>query len=193
MRSVKLLHDATRPFAEESLTKSWWYTGSTLVLLAIVLTGAGHDYRGGPFESPFRYLEVCLWFAHSSCITTSCIGAMLRKSRLGKLIYYLYGLISLTPARSWRHSHNFHHAQCRQANPGPGRTVFTFDIGHRCGSLDDCRNVETSDADGDALRYRVSRHPFSDSVCLCDRLSVQRLPDSAVNSIPASFGMERCR
>src|SRR6185369_12667539 len=39
-RSGKALFDATAPFAEEILTRSWWHVGSTLVILVMMLTFA---------------------------------------------------------------------------------------------------------------------------------------------------------
>ena len=46
LRSGKELHEATRPFAKESRVKSWWFTGSTFLLLAVALTAAGYTIAG---------------------------------------------------------------------------------------------------------------------------------------------------
>lgn len=40
-RSGRELLEATRPFEKELRGRSWWSAGSTFVLIAVVLTGAG--------------------------------------------------------------------------------------------------------------------------------------------------------
>ncbi len=158
-RTGKQLHDATRPFAVESPAKSWWYTGSTLCLLAIVLTGAGMiswwparillSILGG-------LLMVCAFVLYHDFMH----GAILRKSRLGKLVYYLCGLILLTPPRSWRHSHNFHHANVGKPIPVKEKqfSLLTSDIGTVPLMTTDMWKLTTR---WQRLRYRVSRNPLT--------------------------------
>ena len=37
-------------------------------------------------------------------------GALLRRSKVARWIFYFYRLLMLTPSRAWRSSHNYHHA-----------------------------------------------------------------------------------
>jgi len=41
-------------------------------------------------------------------------GAILQHSRLAWLIFHVYAAFGLTPARSWKKSHNFHHGHIGQ-------------------------------------------------------------------------------
>ena len=185
-RGVKLLHDATRPFAEESLTKSWWYTGSTLVLLAIVLTGAGL-ISWWPVRIALSILGGLLMVRAFVMYHDFMHRAILRKSRFGKMVYHLYGLISLTPARSWRHSHNFHHANVGKPIPVQEKqfSLLTSDIGAVPLMTAEMWKQTTPMATTTLPPQSPTLH---DSVCLCDRLSVQHLPDSAINSSPQVLG-----
>src|SRR6185312_16453137 len=38
-------------------------------------------------------------------------GAILQNSKLARVIFEIYGAFMLTPPRSWKYSHNYHHAQ----------------------------------------------------------------------------------
>jgi omega-6 fatty acid desaturase (delta-12 desaturase) len=87
-------------------------------------------------------------------------GAILRKSRVGKTLFYLFGLVALTPPPSWRHSHNFHHANVGKPIPvEQGKfTLLTSDVG--------AVPLMTTDMWRQAsiwrrLHYRISRHPLT--------------------------------
>jgi omega-6 fatty acid desaturase (delta-12 desaturase) len=41
-------------------------------------------------------------------------GAILRRSRLARAFFHLYGVLVLTPPRGWRETHNYHHAHTGQ-------------------------------------------------------------------------------
>ena len=158
-RSVKELHEATRPFAKESRVKSWWYAGSTFALLAVVLTGAGM-VAWWPARVALSILGGMLFVRAFVLYHDFMHGAILRKSRLGKFIFILYGLVILTPSRSWRFSHNFHHANVGKAIPvEEGKfSLVTSDIG--------AVPLMTTEMWQRAsfwqrLRYRVSRHPIT--------------------------------
>lgn len=158
-RNIKLLHDATRPFAEESRVKSWWHTGSLLILLPVVLAGAGL-VSWWPIRIALSTLGGLLMVRAFVMYHDFMHGAILRKSRIGKLVYHLYGLISLTPARSWRHSHNFHHANVGKPIPVKERqfSLLTSDIG--AVPLMTAKMWKQTTR-WQRLRYRVSRHPFT--------------------------------
>ncbi len=87
-------------------------------------------------------------------------GAILRKSRVGQFLYHLYGLVVLTPPTSWRHSHNYHHANVGKPIPvEEGKfSLLTSDIG-----AVPLMTAETwkQASVWQRLRYRVSRHPLT--------------------------------
>ena len=103
------LHAATRPFARDSAARSWWYIGSTFGLLAFVLAGAA--------IAPWWPLRLLASIAGALLLVRAFIlyhdfmhGAILPGSRLARAVFYTYAAINLTPPRSWRDSHNIHHA-----------------------------------------------------------------------------------
>ncbi len=180
--SVKKLHEATRSFASESRARSWWYTGSTLGLLVVVLTGAG--------VAPWWPLRVALSVLGGLIMIRAFIlyhdfmhGAILRKSRLGKFIFYFYGLLVLTPPRSWRFSHNYHHANVGKPIPVENNkfSLLTSDVGAVPLMTTDMWQQATF---WQRLRYRISRHwitilcayvtVFLYSVCLVPLLTQPR-------------------
>ncbi len=179
---VKSLHETTRPFATEDLTKSWWYTGSTIVLLVIVLTSAAL-VSWWPARLGLSILGGLLMVRAFVLYHDFMHGAILRKSRIGKWIYHLYGLISLTPPRSWRHSHNFHHANVGKPIPGQeGQlSLLTSDIGAVPLMTTEMWRQTSF---WQRFRYRLSRHPitilfayvtvFLYSICLQPLLSNPR-------------------
>jgi omega-6 fatty acid desaturase (delta-12 desaturase) len=108
LRTGKDLYRATVPFAEESRLRSWWHTGSTLTLLVASLAAAA--------LMPWLAARIVAAVLGALLMVRSFIlyhdfmhGSILKKSRLGKIIMHAYGLFSLTPPRSWRYSHNYHH------------------------------------------------------------------------------------
>lgn len=158
-QSGKRLLDATRPFAMESPIKSWWHVGSTLVVLGAALVVAavaewwliriGASVLGGLVL--VRAFILYHDFMHH---------ALLRDSRFAKAVFYLFGLLLLTPPRYWRYSHNFHHGNVGKVlrpDTGPSLLV-TSDIGSF--------PLMTTDAWQETsiwqrLRYRVTRHPLT--------------------------------
>ena len=102
------LINATVPFAAEDVAKSWWHVSSTFSLLIVTLIGAGIM----PWW-PVRLLLSVLGalFMVRSFITYHDYmhGSILRASPVAWVLYRLYAVFALTPPRSWRHSHNYHH------------------------------------------------------------------------------------
>lgn len=177
-RSADLLR-ATEPFAVDSPGRSWVHTWLTLALCVAfealaVLT---------PWW-PVRLLSALC--AGALMVRVFVIyhdvmhGAILRKSRFAQGLFWLLGVLLLTPVRSWRRSHNYHHGHVGQLS---GTTVGSFPI-------------LTTEAWKKAsfwgrLNYRIARHPltiaaayltvFAYSICLRSLLdSPRRHWDSAV-------------
>ena len=108
-REGRELLRATLPFARDSRARSWWDLGSTLLLLAGALLVAG---ASAPW--PLRALGSAL--AGLLMVRTFVLyhdfmhGAVLQGSRLASVLFHALGILLLAPPRSWRTSHNYHHA-----------------------------------------------------------------------------------
>ncbi|AKT35985.1 fatty acid desaturase [Chondromyces crocatus] len=108
MEGTELLA-ASRRFASESRARSTWYVLSTFALL----TGACLIAA----TAPWWPVRVVASVTQGLLIVRAFIlahdfqhGAILRRSRWGKALFTVFGLLVLTPARAWRQTHNYHHA-----------------------------------------------------------------------------------
>ena len=100
---------ATKPHSAEAPAQTWrLFVVTVAVAVGLVALAAW------PRLGPGRWVAAALLgltnvrlfiFYHDTMH-----GAIFRKSRLGKLIMQVYGLIILTPDRVWKDSHNYHHA-----------------------------------------------------------------------------------
>ena len=165
-RSGKELFDATKPFANERRGQSWWLVGSTSVLLILLLAGAA--------MAPWWPLRVAFSVFGGLVMVRAFImfhdymhGAILQGSLLGRLLMYGVGTLLLTPPRSWRESHNYHHANVgRVAAEGNGTPVVTTDIGaYPMMSVEMWERATKSQR----FRYRARRHPIT---ILCAYLTI---------------------
>jgi omega-6 fatty acid desaturase (delta-12 desaturase) len=104
---------ATRPFAGESLLRSWWYVGSTFMLALAALTGAGLG-RVWPIRAVLSILGALLLVRVFITYHDFMHGTILRGSHLAKWLFRVYGCLALAPPRSWRKSHNYHHGHVGQ-------------------------------------------------------------------------------
>lgn len=115
MRSGRELQSATRPFIEVSRRKSWWHVGSTLILLTASLAVAGLVHWW-----PIRLMSSVLGgliMARAFILYHDFMhGSILRGSRPAKIMLHGLGLLMLVPPRSWRESHNYHHANVAKLN-----------------------------------------------------------------------------
>jgi omega-6 fatty acid desaturase (delta-12 desaturase) len=99
----------TRRFAAEDRAKSWGYLISTFAVLALTTAVAG--------AAPWLALRLAGSVVSGLVIVRVFIlahdfhhAAILRKSKVAGAIFTVYGLLVLTPARAWRQTHNYHHA-----------------------------------------------------------------------------------
>lgn len=145
-RSDRELHQATRPFAGQSSARSWWHVGSTFALLACALAGAA--------VAPWWPVRVAASILGALLLVRAFIlyhdfmhGAILPGSRWARAVFYVYAAMNLTPPRSWRDSHNFHHANVgRIAVPNVGAfPLMTAEM---------WRTASRSER----MSYRVTRH-----------------------------------
>ena len=84
-------------------------------------------------------------------------GALLRKSPFAKGLFYVFGMIVLTPPRHWRRSHNFHHAHVgKPITPEAGKfSLLTSNVGSF--GLMTIEMWESS-SNWQRWHYRISRH-----------------------------------
>lgn len=148
-RADRELHQATRPFAQQSSARSWWHVGSTFVLLAGTLAGAA--------AAPWWPVRLIAAMLGALLLVRAFIlyhdfmhGSILPGSKLARVLFYAYAAMNLTPPRSWRDSHNFHHANVgRIAVPNVGAfPLMTADMWRTASRTE-------------RFSYRVTRHPLT--------------------------------
>jgi acyl-lipid omega-6 desaturase (Delta-12 desaturase) len=146
-KTSRELHKATRPFSRESTARSWWYVVSTFFVLgacvaaAVLLPWWPARLVASVFVSLLIMRTFILYhdFMH---------GSILPGSRLARAIFYCYAAVNLTPPRSWRDSHNFHHANVGLIE---GSNTGSFPIMTTA--------MWRSASAWERLRYRIVRHP----------------------------------
>lgn len=171
---------ATRPFANENVTKSWWYVSSTFALTIATLAGAGLA-NGWAIRTALAIFGSLLLVRMFITYHDFMHGAILRDSQLASFLFHIYGAFALTPARSWKASHNYHHGHV-------GQISFT---GIGAFPIITTRMWQAASR-AQRLRYRANRHPlivlfgyltiFAFSICLAPLLrDPRRHWDSAVS------------
>lgn len=112
-RSEKELIDATRAFAKEDRARSWFAFLSTL---ALVIGTDAIAFRA-PSSSLGIWARVAASIVSGLLIVRTFIlfhdfqhGSFMRSSKVARGIFFVYGLIIMTPPKVWRETHNYHHA-----------------------------------------------------------------------------------
>ena len=165
LRTGKDLILATKVFARENRTHSWWVVISTLALLCLTLTGT---------------LTPWFWPARLICSVLSSLlmvrifvifhdhqhHTILNGSCLADFLMRLIGIFMLTPSSIWKSSHNYHHnhnSKLRSARIGsyPIMTLNHYKEANFCARF----------------QYRFMRHPMT---MLCGYFFVFFLGMSAV-------------
>ena len=109
VRSDKALIDATRRFAMETQVKSWWHLLSSLALLT-GLTVVAAAARRWPVQLVASLLEGLTIVRVFILYHDVMHGALLRGSKLARVLLYPFAILVMTPPRVWRDTHNYHHA-----------------------------------------------------------------------------------
>jgi omega-6 fatty acid desaturase (delta-12 desaturase) len=140
---------ATGPFARESVPTSWWNVSSTFVLLIVALSGAGLA-EWWPLRALLSMFGALLMVRAFITYHDYMHGAILSHSRLAWLIFHVYAAFALTPTRSWKKSHNYHHGhvgQLSSASNGAFPVITT--------------RVWRQISPAERARYRMERHPLT--------------------------------
>ena len=148
-RIERELIKATAPYAVESTADSWWAVGSTFVLLIAAMTAAGLPLWW-PARLVFSVLAGLLMVRAFITYHDYLHGSILRESKLARLIFELYGALSLTPPRSWKKSHNYHHGHIGQLE---ATGIGSF----RVMTAKAWRQATA----GERALYRIERHPLT--------------------------------
>jgi len=148
-RSGKELIAATKPFAEESRARSWWYFLSTLAVVGM-LAALGARAPWWPLRLAASVLEGLVIVRVFILYHDHLHSALLRNSSVAKWIMYAYGIVVLTPPTVWRSTHNYHHAHTAKI------------VGSHVGSyamvtVDMWRQLTPTQR----LMYKVTRHPLN--------------------------------
>ena len=149
LRVGKDLINATVPFAEVSPARSWWYVGSTFAMLAAALAGAGLA-PWWPLRLLFSLLAAMLMVRAFITYHDYMHRAILARSRIAWILFRVYSALALTPPRSWKKSHNYHHGHVGQISASsigafPIMTTQMWRVASR----------------GERAGYRITRHPLT--------------------------------
>jgi omega-6 fatty acid desaturase (delta-12 desaturase) len=196
-RTGRELLEATRPFAEERRNTSWRCVSATFSALGAALAiGAFAPWLplrlGAAFAGGLLFVRAFILFHDFSH------GSLLRGSRLAKVLFHAYGLVSLAPPQNWRRTHSFHHANVGKpiGSVDGAFAHLTSDVGSfPLMTVDAWRQASTRQR----LLYRITRHPltilgayatiFLGSLCLAPLIKNPRGNWDAALSLIAHFGL----
>jgi omega-6 fatty acid desaturase (delta-12 desaturase) len=149
LRTGRDLIEATRPFVPEWRLRSWWHVLSTTALLLACLAAVWQ-----PLFWPLRLALSCvagLLVVREFILYHDFLhGALLRGSRLARVVLYPFGIYVMTPPRVWRETHNYHHNHTAQL------------VGSNIGSFATMTTQQWKEATPAQRRhYRLVRHPLT--------------------------------
>ena len=102
------LFKATLPFGVESVKTSWWVVGSTFLMLLASLFAAALA-PAWPLRLLFSISSALLLLRAFITYHDYTHNAILSRSRPAWWLFRIFAVFALTPPRSWKHSHNYHH------------------------------------------------------------------------------------
>ncbi len=140
---------ATVPFARESVKLSWWYVASTFTMLAAAFVGAGLA-PWWPLRLLFSLLAAMFLVRTFITYHDYMHRAILVRSRIAWILFRAYSALALTPPRSWKKSHNYHHGHVGQISSA---SIGAFPI------MTTQMWQEASWAE--RASYRIIRHPLT--------------------------------
>jgi len=148
-RAGKDLINATVPFAKESAKASWWHVGSTFAMLVAALAGAGLA-PWWPLRLAFSLLSALLMVRSFIFYHDYMHRAILVRSKIAWLLFRIYSALSLTPPRSWKETHNYHHGHVGQLDDSG---IGTFPV---------MTTKDWAEASwATKINYRITRHPLT--------------------------------
>ena len=145
-RTARELYDATRPFVKEDRAHSWWCLWSTFTILIGVLSCAAL-LPWWPLKLVFSIIGGLVMVRGFIIYHDYHHGAILKDSWLAKILINFFGMLLLTPASSWRKSHNFHHGHVGQVEDSHigSFPIFTTDMWKKASWFE-------------RFQYKIARH-----------------------------------
>ncbi|MGZ6141697.1 MAG: fatty acid desaturase family protein [Myxococcales bacterium] len=149
MRAGRDLIEATRPFAPESRLRSWWHLLSTTAVMFGCYALAWQPLWW-PLRAAVAVLAGLVTVREFILYHDYMHGALLRGSRLARVILYPLGVFVMTPPRVWRETHNYHHAHTAQL------------VGSNIGSFATMTVGQWAQAtEAERRHYKLVRHPLT--------------------------------
>jgi omega-6 fatty acid desaturase (delta-12 desaturase) len=149
LRACRDLIEASKTFAPESRLRSWWYLLSTTAVLI-----GSYALCWLPLYWPLR--AAIAVFAGLVTVREFIVyhdylhGALLRGSKLARVILYPFGVLVMTPPKVWRETHNYHHAHTAQL------------VGSNIGSFATMTTRQWAEATpAERRHYKIVRHPLT--------------------------------
>jgi acyl-lipid omega-6 desaturase (Delta-12 desaturase) len=147
-KAARLLR-ATKPYTVERRARSWFDVLSTFTILGALITMAAwplpwYGRIGASFLAGLVAVRAFVLYHDYQH------GAILRRSRVARLLMPLYGLLTLNPPSPWNRSHNHHHQNNSQIL---GSGIGSFPIM--------TREAYARAGRGQRLRYAAARHPLT--------------------------------
>lgn len=100
---------ASKPFQKENRLRSWFHVFETFGVIA-GLTAAIFFLEQWYFRVPLAVVQGLVIVRAFILYHDFLHNSLLRGSKLAKLFFYPYGILVLTPPKTWRQTHNYHHA-----------------------------------------------------------------------------------
>ena len=149
MRTGQVLIVATKRYAEDHATKSWWCIFSTAVLALTALAGTVWNIHpaGKGVCSILSGLLILRLFV---IFHDQQHHAILPNSRLAEVLMRVFGILVLSPSSIWRSSHNHHHNHNSKLR---GSHIGSFPIMTKSQYLTSSTSTR--------LKYLFMRHPLT--------------------------------
>ena len=148
-RAGRELHDATRPFAQENVVRSWLHVGTTFLLITALLVIAAIAVHW-PVRVAASLLGALVMVRGFILYHDHMHGALLPRSRMARALFRAYAAVALTPPRSWRDSHNYHH---QHVGTIAGSNVGSFPLM--------TTEMWNASSRSERIAYRIARHPLT--------------------------------
>lgn len=149
MRSGRELIAASKEFQKENRARSWFHVVETFGVMAALTAVL--------VISPSYWVRVPVALVQGLVIVRAFILyhdfmhlSILRGSKVGKWIMYAYGVLVLTPPKTWRQTHNYHHAHTAKL------------VGSHVGSyLMVSTEMWSKMSNKERFMYKLIRHPLT--------------------------------
>jgi omega-6 fatty acid desaturase (delta-12 desaturase) len=149
LRTGRDLLRATERYAFDSRSRSWLHLVTTVSLLvgALVVAGAAPWW---PVQLAGSILATLIFVRAFILFHDFMHGAILKGSKVAEGIFFVLGMILMTPPNAWRYGHNYHHKHVgkrSEASTGSFPLLTT--------------SMWRQSSKGDRLFYRIARHPLT--------------------------------